>query len=76
MAVEKSYLGFNDTGMVNITNEVGSAMLDKMSRIRDERRLQPLDQIFDNVVYSHRALYDGYNLMAILILLFPLSLSW
>ena len=63
MAVEKSYLGFNDTGMVNITNEVGSAMLDKMSRIRDERRLQPLDQIFDNVVYSHRALYDGYNLM-------------
>lgn len=64
MAEEKSYLGFNNSGMVNLDdNKVGSSMLDKFSRIRDERRLQPLDQILDNIFYDHRALYDEYNLM-------------
>lgn len=64
MAEEKSYLGYNNSGMVNLDdNKVGSAMLDKITRIRDERRLQPLDQILDNIFYEHRALYDEYNLM-------------
>ncbi len=64
MADKESYLGYNNSGIINLDdNKVGSSMLDKFSRIRDERRLQPLDQILDNVFYDHRALYDEYNLM-------------
>lgn len=64
MAEKKSYLGYNNSGIINLdSNEVGASMLDKLSRIRDERRLQPLDQMIDNVFYAHRALCDEYNLM-------------
>lgn len=64
MAEKKSYLGYNNSGIINLdSNEVGASMLDKFSRIRDERRLQPLDQMIDNVFYAHRALCDEYNLM-------------
>ena len=64
MAEKESYLGYNNSGIINLdSNEVGASMLDKFSRIRDERRLQPLDQMIDNVFYAHRALCDEYNLM-------------
>ena len=64
MAEKKSYLGYNNSGIINLdSNKVGASMLDKLSRIRDERRLQPLDQMIDNIFYAHRALCDEYNLM-------------
>ena len=64
MAEKKSYLGYNNSGIINLdSNKVGASMLDKLSRIRDERRLQPLDQMIDNVFYAHRALCDEYSLM-------------
>lgn len=54
--------GYNDSPVINIpNNEVGLAMLDKLSRIKDGRRVQPLDPA-ENVRYEHRYLYDSYNL--------------
>lgn len=48
---------------INISdNNLGTQMLDKLSRITDDRRLKPLDQ-FDNVVYSHRMMYSNFSLL-------------
>lgn len=56
-------LSFNDSGIINIPdNKVGLEMLDKMSRIKSERRIKPLDQ-FDNVIYPHRTMFNGFNLL-------------
>lgn len=58
-----SYQGYNDSGLVNIpNNKIGTQMLDKLSRVKSDRRQKPLDQM-DNVRYSHRAMYDGFNLL-------------
>ena len=58
-----SYQGYNDSGLVNIpNNKIGTKMLDKLSRVKSDRRQKPLDQM-DNVRYSHRAMYDGFNLL-------------
>ena len=63
MADEKPYIGFNNSGIVNLdSNNTGVKMLDKLSRLQDERRIKPLDQ-YDNVMYPHRYLYDSYNLL-------------
>lgn len=59
----KSYIGFNDSGIVNLDdNNTGAQMLDKFTRLKDGRRIQPLDQ-YDNVIYPHRYMYDNYNLL-------------
>lgn len=56
-------LGLNDSGIVNLNgNSVGVKMLDRLSRLDDTRRIQPLDQ-FDNITYEHRYYYDEYNLL-------------
>ena len=58
-----SYQGYNDSGLVNIpNNKIGTQMFDKLSRVKSDRRQKPLDQM-DNVRYSHRAMYDGFNLL-------------
>lgn len=63
MAIEKTYIGFNESGIVNIKdNNTGTQMLDKFARIKDDRRLQPLDQ-YDNILYPHRYMYDDFNLL-------------
>lgn len=63
MAKDKSYIGFNNSGVVNLdSNNTGVQMLDKLSSIKDGRRLQPLNQ-HDNIIYPHRYLYDSYNLL-------------
>jgi len=54
--------GYNASPLINIdSNETGLAMLDKLSRIKDGRRVQPLDPA-ENIRYKHRYLYDSYNL--------------
>lgn len=56
------YIGYNKSDLVNIKdNDVGTKLLDKLTRIKSDRRIKPLD-MYDNVYYSHRMLYDGYNL--------------
>lgn len=63
MANETPYIGYNNSGIVNLdSNNTGVKMLDKLSRLQDERRIKPLDQ-YDNVMYSHRYLYSAYNLL-------------
>ena len=63
MADSKPYIGFNNSGIINLEdNKTGLQMLDKLSRLQDERRIKPLDQ-FDNIIYPHRYLYDSYNLL-------------
>ena len=52
---------FNNSDIVNIDTETGLKMLDKLSRIKDDRRAVPL-LMEDNIQYHHRELYDGYNL--------------
>ena len=53
---------YNDSDIINIKDtETGLKMLDKLSRIKDGRRIEPLDAL-DNVFYQHRYLYDEYNL--------------
>ena len=53
---------FNTPDIVDINDmDSAKAMLDKMSRITVERRIQPLYSL-DNVWYQHRYLYDAYNL--------------
>lgn len=53
---------FNTPEIINIKDtETGLKMLDKLSRIKDGRRIEPLDSM-DNVLYPHRYLYDAYNL--------------
>jgi cell wall-associated NlpC family hydrolase len=53
---------FNDSDIINIEDtETGLKMLDKLSRIKDGRRIDPLDAL-DNIHYEHRYLYDVYNL--------------
>ena len=57
------YQGYNESGLVNIPdNKIGTQMLDKLSRVKSDRRQKPLDQM-DNIRYSHRAMYDGFNLL-------------
>lgn len=52
----------NSSDIINIEDtETGLQMLDKLSRIKDGRRVEPLDSL-DNIVYPHRYLYDEYNL--------------
>ena len=58
-----SYQGYNKTGLVNIPdNKVGTQMLDKLSRVKSDRRQKPLDQR-DSIKYSHRTMYDSFNLL-------------
>lgn len=53
---------FNSSDIINIEDtETGLKMLDKLSRIKDGRRITPL-LMSDNISYSHRYLYDEYNL--------------
>lgn len=55
-------LGYNPSPLINIeSTQVGLDMLDKLSRMKDGRRIQPLDPS-ENIKYPHRYLYDGYNL--------------
>ena len=57
------YQGYNESGLVNIPdNKIGTQMLDKLSRVKSDRRQKPLDQA-DNIRYSHRAMYDNFNLL-------------
>ena len=57
-----SYVKYNVFDVVNIKdNRVGTQLLDKLTRIKDDRRLEPLDYD-DNIAYQHRAYYDSYNL--------------
>lgn len=59
----ESYHGYRKSGLVNITdNKIGTAMLDKMSRVSDLRRTQPLNY-YENVFYTHRAYFDNFNIM-------------
>jgi hypothetical protein len=52
----------NDSDIINIEDtETGLQMLDKLSRIKDGRRINPLTML-DNIDYPHRYLYDEYNL--------------
>lgn len=58
-----SYQGYNASGLINIPdNKTGTQMLDKLSRVKSDRRQKPLDQM-DNIMYSHRAMYDNFNLL-------------
>lgn len=60
---DKPYIGFDNTGIINLSdNRVGTQMLDSLSRLNPERRIQPLHQ-YDNIPYEHRYSYDGYNLL-------------
>lgn len=55
-------ISYNESEVINIEDTVtGLAMLDKLSRIKDGRRIQPLADA-QNIKYSHRYLYDEYNL--------------
>lgn len=52
----------NKIDLMNVgSNDNGTKMLDKLTRIGDERRIEPLDK-FDNISYKHRRLYNGYCL--------------
>lgn len=54
--------GYLEPELINIKDtKTGLSMLDSLSRLKAERRIKPLDQM-DNVQYSHRYLYDEYNL--------------
>jgi len=53
---------YNEPKVLNIADmETGTRMLDKLTRVKVERRVQPLDY-YDNIIYPHRAFYDMYNL--------------
>jgi len=53
---------YNNADLISIEDTVtGLQMIDKFSRIKDERRIEPLDAL-DNVLYPHRYMYDEYNL--------------
>ena len=55
-------ISFNDSDIINIEDsETGLLMLDKLSRIKKGRRIEPLDAL-DNITYSHRYMHDTYNL--------------
>ena len=57
-----SYIGHNVFDIVNIKdNRVGTQLLDKLTRIKGDRRIKPLDY-FENVMYTHRIFYNSYNL--------------
>lgn len=52
----------SEVGIINIPdNESAACMLDRLSRISDKRRVEPLSR-FDTVLYRHRHYYDKYNL--------------
>lgn len=56
------YVGYNNQSIINISsNDVGTKLLDKLSRISDDRRIQPLDK-YDYIPYKHRSYYNEYNL--------------
>ena len=58
----KNYKDYNKVNFVNVANnDVGTQMLDKLTRIKSVRRIQPLD-MYNNVLYEHRAYYDEYCL--------------
>ena len=52
-------IGYNDTSVINVEDAL--CMFDKLTRIDEGRRVDPLDQA-QNVVYPHRYLYSNYNL--------------
>lgn len=54
-------IGFNISDIINVQKRASLIMLDKISRIKDGRRIEPLDA-FDNVFYPHRYLHGEYNL--------------
>ena len=57
-----SYIGTNVFDIVNIKdNRVGAQLLDKLTRVKDDRRLKPLDY-GNNIVYQHRLYYNSYKL--------------
>lgn len=61
----KSLFGYDNPELINLNNnQDGIKMLDKLSRLQDERRLKPLDQ-FDSVAYAHRrsCVNSVYNLL-------------
>lgn len=62
MSQQPSNIGFNPSGIVNITNQDGLKMLDKLSRLADGRRRRPLEQT-QNIFYNHRYYYDEFNLL-------------
>lgn len=58
----KKGISFNESEIINIEDTTtGLMMLDKLTRIKDGRRIEPLDPI-DNINYQHRYMYDTYNL--------------
>ena len=54
-------IGHDNPDIINIDNATGLQMLDKLSRLNDDRRITPLRQ-FDNVNYQHRRI-DLCNLL-------------
>lgn len=55
-------ISFNDEKIININDtETALLMLDKISRLHDERRIQPLSE-GENVFYGHRYLHSEYTL--------------
>lgn len=60
--VAYSELKYDDSMIIDVENmSVAAGMLDKLARLKDVRRRQPLDMT-DNIFYDHRYLYDEYNL--------------
>lgn len=52
----------SNLGIINIPdNESAAIMLDRLSRVSDKRRVEPLSR-FDTVLYRHRHYYGKYNL--------------
>lgn len=52
----------NNTTIINIdSTETAVKMFDKFARIKDGRRIKPLDST-ENIDYVHRTYYDEYNL--------------
>ena len=47
-------------------NRTFMELIDKLSRLKDDRRKKPLDQ-YDYIPYKHRMLYDIFNLYTVLI---------
>lgn len=60
--VAYSDLKYDDSMLIDVESmPVAAAMLDKLARLKDVRRRQPLD-MYDYITYDHRYLYDEYNL--------------
>lgn len=53
---------YNETKMINFTDEATLKMFDKLCRVGGNRKIAP-NGIFDNIPYPHRRSYDEFNLL-------------